>query len=272
MHPGKIKAYWHGLPNSNFGDMLTPIIIKAISGMEAQFTDWQEPSKILSIGSILSIAQKGDTVWGSGVLHPGQITSDTKDINFKMVRGPLTRDCLRHKGAEVPDFVADPAVLLPFIYDVSTVIKDKELAIFPHVCSFNEFSKKNTEIIIDVCQKPHLVLTKIAQCQAVVTESMHVMMLAEALDIPTVLIQTTTNHDYDFTWKFQDYYLSTNREFIQPVIWGPSGYLNYRQIQQKLDAWISPPKPDYAAMLKSCPFNFRNITSPTQLIKLPAGL
>ena len=78
----------------NFGDMLTPIIIKWISGEDLRYVDKKVHGKLLCIGSGMNaVLRPGDIVWGYGSRNMnewGKIKYADK-ATFLMVRGKWTR-------------------------------------------------------------------------------------------------------------------------------------------------------------------------------------
>jgi len=86
-----VKAYWHD-NNTNFGDMLTPVIIKSISGSTPESAKFREKDKFLVCGSIIEATADGDQTWGSGALFPKQILGHKANYTCCMARRYLSRD------------------------------------------------------------------------------------------------------------------------------------------------------------------------------------
>ena len=108
-----IHAFWCRVPSrANFGDALTPWLIRRIAGADPVFIHPRDPRpKHIAVGSIIAYAAPGDIVWGAGILaatdriHPR--------ARLLAVRGPLTRARALACGADCPDIYGDPALLLP---------------------------------------------------------------------------------------------------------------------------------------------------------------
>ena len=112
-----IIAWWcdTGCTRTNFGDALTPIMIKFLSGR-----DPVQSRRIFNIankpvytvcGSILDIVKKRRlVVWGSGFMcadaHPRKPPE-----KVLAVRGPLSRQIMLKSGIDCPEIYGDPALL-----------------------------------------------------------------------------------------------------------------------------------------------------------------
>lgn len=257
-----MKVYWHGSPEKpNFGDAITPFIFRSISGQDPERADFSDKDKILCCGSIIEATKDGDMVWGSGAIIPEQIINHPAKYICHMARGYLSRDLIRQKGIDVPDFACDPAVLIPHIFSpiVGNASIKHEVGIFPHACSFDRFTAPGFPVF-DITTGVRETVSNISQCSAIITESLHVMVVAEALGIPTVFM-VTSDHNYDFTWKFRDYYSTTGRDFVEPVRWTDGLHLD-----NIFYAWHPPKALDYKQLFLSCPFNMRSITNIKELI------
>ncbi|HRS26010.1 MAG TPA: polysaccharide pyruvyl transferase family protein [Methanofastidiosum sp.] len=207
----KIRAYWH--PGENFGDRLTPIIVSYITNREV--VRRLDSPRLFCVGSIISNAKPGDVVWGAGVIVPEQLENIDKGVRFAMVRGPKTREILVKKGFDVPEFTADPAMLLCEIYKNFSVEKRYKEGLIPHVLAYESVRRDNLNAFVINLSKPiEEVIRDILSCERIYSESLHGLVCAEVFGIPVVL-KTFWNHKFDFEWKFEDYYLSTDRKIVR---------------------------------------------------------
>ncbi len=202
-----IRAYWYR-DIKNFGDLLTPFLLKHY-GYEPVFSS---PSKasFVSTGSNLDIFPNDfqGLILGSGFIDEN---SDRlfPQASILAVRGLLTRKKLK-RGKEVK--LGDPGLL------ISTLLPKKEGKIFkvgilPHYAEkkdpkylrLSQSLEKQIKII-DVQQEPQRVLTLIAQCQTILSSSLHGLIAADSLHIPSRWVGSQNLLGGRF--KFDDYYSS----------------------------------------------------------------
>ncbi|MCA9712098.1 MAG: hypothetical protein KDK70_40050, partial [Myxococcales bacterium] len=71
MSPEPVAAYWCRIPSRpNFGDALTPWIIRRITGVHPRHRRPDEAGRTLMVtGSIIAAAGPRTTVWGSGIMN-----------------------------------------------------------------------------------------------------------------------------------------------------------------------------------------------------------
>lgn len=105
--------------------------------------------------------------------------------------------------------LGDPALLAPLLFK-ENFGKKYSLGIVPHWSMysdqvFRDLSKKYpNSIIINVLDDPLIVLRQIAQCECVVSTSLHGLIVADAFGVPNQWIYTRSLGHSDF--KFLDYY------------------------------------------------------------------
>lgn len=279
-----VDCYWWATEKNvqNFGDIITPHIVRKLSGMEP-VNVLDKGGRYLCSGSILPDLKERDIVWGSGVVIPDDLKNVPNGVRFCAVRGPLTRDLLMSKfGQDVPEVYGDPCLLLPKLFDLP---RTREFVGFvPHGTEYREimkpgnpfykwysaYAKFNTQrptrwrwepqipisyhpgILIDVTSGFKPVIQAISKCAYVVSSSLHALMLADALGIPNVFAEFIHHNDVDkFSWKFCDYFLSVNRPLVPPA-----------DCTESIDFSLTYPdiRFDYGKFLESCPFNFTKTT------------
>jgi hypothetical protein len=107
-----VAFWWRRVPN--FGDMINPLLIEAISGRKVFHCNsvWQRAGAPVHmvVGSVLSMVPADRmVVWGSGFL-----TAESRFLApvgpargrgpaIRAVRGPLTRELALRQGAECPE-------------------------------------------------------------------------------------------------------------------------------------------------------------------------
>ncbi len=254
-----IKAYWHGFESGpNFGDHLTPILIKSITGEDAIYAKINDTHKLLCVGSIVEGARTGDVVWGAGSINKHQCeVCQIKDVTFIMVRGPLTQEMLRSRGAVVP-LNGSPVSLLPYAVDTKNVKKTRKMGIVPNTCSLPSFP--HLENVIDINSGVLNVCREIAASETILSESLHALVFAESLEIPAVPMWA---QDGEHAWKFEDYFLSTGRS-LPPPLWWDAIKDDLQPVKDALNNWKQPVF-KYKEMLACCPFNIRKIKNPEEM-------
>ena len=193
--------FWHiGTPN--FGDDINPSFYEKLSGTPIRLEVDQSKPHFLGMGSILERATDSSMILGSGFIAqpdspvnlPGSIIA---------VRGKLSRAAI----SNCPDvLLGDPMVLLSLIYSASTGKKHK-IGLVPHVSQVNYFRRIAPKgvIIIDPAAEPWSVIQSIAESDFIMSQSLHGLIVADALEIPNLWIKPATQMiGGDF--KFLDYF------------------------------------------------------------------
>jgi len=234
------KFYWSvRSDNHNFGDVLTPHILKHFdisfeySGRDPQagrgFEDVADADAIC-VGSIARFATDGMLVLGSGVIRRNE-TSNPKAI-WKFVRGPYTRENVIKYGGTCPAIYGDPALLLPLFCPESE--KQYDVGIVPHYNDY-KFVKANypNHKIINVQNKNPLIVAKeITKCKKIISSSLHGIICAHAYKIPAAWVR------FSNLWgdgiKFTDHYaslgLTEKLSTVNKPIFSMSDKINLDQI------------------------------------------
>ena len=199
-------------PVNNFGDLLGPVIVAALSaGLPVPST--LPETRLLAVGSIMHYARDGDVVWGSGVNGKIPFSKLTaRNLDIRAVRGPRTRSILRDRGHSVPAVYGDPALLLPRLFPelgILSCVKTRPITIVPN---FNDLSD---ELLADdrvLSPRGDLwdIVRAIAQSEFVIGSSLHAIVIAESFGIPARLVRSATETHH----KSVDYYAGTGRSRI----------------------------------------------------------
>ena len=203
MVQGNIKAYWW--PAKNFGDMLSPIIIKHFTGKEITLAGRQEQGRLLAVGSILHLIRDNDVVWGTG-LNRRLMIALPSGVKFLAVRGPITRHYTRDRA---PEIYGDPGILMPMIYNPK-IEKKHKVGVMPHYVDKPFVKLKPGEIPIDVQQDWKKTIDQMLSCEKIIASSLHGIVCAEAYGIPAVWTRYS-NKIRGKRIKYQDYFLGTGR-------------------------------------------------------------
>lgn len=208
--------YWGDVPN-NFGDILTKNILDHFDIKHTHTNNFKN-ANMFATGSIARLASFGATVIGSGMIRKGENANPT--VNWKSVRGPLTRDNIIRCGGECPKIYGDPALLLPMFCEESE--KKHEIGLVPHYQDYDRVNKqyKDKYHVINVVNKDPLAVAKeITKCKKIISSSLHGIICAHAYQIPAAQIKFSKLHG-DGT-KFHDYYASVGLEPEESIISKP---------------------------------------------------
>lgn len=192
---------------NNFGDLIGPLLASRLTrNIQGSPT---KSSRLLTVGSILHLAEDGDVIWGSGV--NGKVSRSTHEFSYldvRAVRGPRTRDYLLTLGIETPEVYGDPALLLPSVCpDLFEGIEDKTrtITIVPNLNDLRRFARHPH--FVDPRTPLPLMLNILSRSEIIVGSSLHAFIIAEALGIPTALFSSP--HEPPF--KYLDYAAGTGR-------------------------------------------------------------
>ncbi|SMC50544.1 Polysaccharide pyruvyl transferase [Janibacter indicus] len=203
MEPMILPAYWwNGHPN--FGDALTPWIL-ARYGVVAVHTP-PDRARASGVGSIVEQLQSdfSGTIWGSGLLHGDPL--ELPQARVLAVRGPLTKAAL---GIEEDVALGDPGLLVGRW--ASRGRARWRIGIVPHGVHREDPSLQDLvarrvrgATVVDVRRGPGAVIRHISHCSAVLTTSLHGLVVADALGIPAAWTQ---RHPplWGGDFKFRDY-------------------------------------------------------------------
>lgn len=207
----------------NFGDILTPIIIKWISGQDLHFVKKSTSGKLLCIGSGMNkVLRPNDVVWGYGSRNMnefGKIQYADK-ATFLAVRGKWTRDNILEcfPNVHVPEVYGDPALLMPEIYQPKSKKKEYEIGLIPHYIDKERFKVLDPRILkIDIQGNVYDVIDKINKCEVIVSTSLHGTIVSEAYGIPVAWLKVS-NKIWGAYFKFNDYFSGTGRDEQFPCI------------------------------------------------------
>jgi len=213
-----LAYYQHSDGSGNFGDEISRYIVSQVSGQEVVLAQPDEP-KLFAVGSLLHMKElsSSDHIWGTGMMAYVLRCSHLPHIHA--VRGPLTRQFLMGCGQQVPEVYGDPALLLPRYYQPELIpeLKNK-IVVVPHWSQWGEMNHLAEEleifygaVVINPTDDWQTVVNQIASAKAVVSTSLHGLIIADAYDIPNIWLNSGDLVGHQSTLKFQDYLLSQNR-------------------------------------------------------------
>ena len=249
-----IPAFWY--VSSNFGDALAPWLVERIAGKRCVYVPQVEPApKFLVTGSILGEAKNEHCIcWGVGF---GSMTDSCHVYaDIRAVRGPISQARALICGAKCPPVYGDPAVLLPRLYTPPTPARRYRLGIVPHFVdhaqAYGVYETSPDVLVVDILKPIEQVIDAITSCDAVVSSSLHGLIVAVAYGIRNRWIRFGPGVSGD-GMKFHDFHLSVGI--------APYAPLDGASVAPPVDALIAacqPTAPPSPAMLDAlwaaCPF------------------
>lgn len=222
-----IKLYWwndYGQGIANFGDELTKEIIENIFGYKIIFAVPEE-AEMVGAGSIIEIVSRRNKknvlyVWGSGFMWRNtQESGDLDGLRFVATRGRLSRErIVSSNGKYIGLAIGDPGLLSSVVYKPSKTITDSVGVVAHFVDADNPLVEKLRDdsrfMIINPLDSPEEVAKKITSCRLVLSSSLHGLIVADSFSIPNTHIQFS-DKVAGGSYKFEDYYSSTDRDYVQ---------------------------------------------------------
>ncbi|SDO28955.1 polysaccharide pyruvyl transferase family protein [Vreelandella arcis] len=198
----------------NVGDLVSPYLVEKITGKMVRRAQTSIFPRLLGVGSILGSGSFNSYIWGSGSID-GQFPKNELDPKkIFAVRGKRSLDLLKSKyelSARLP--LGDPALLMPKFFKPKPNVKFT-LGIIPHYVDFDKAKSllegcESDYTIIDVRQDPETFISKISECEFIISSSLHGLILADSYQIPNKWVQFS-DLIVGGTWKFHDYYSVTD--------------------------------------------------------------
>src|SRR5947207_2784271 len=222
--PGRERLpvyYFHRVPN--IGDQLTPWLIRRF-GFEPVLTKPRSGPHLLAIGSVLQLANRNSHVWGSGLIDGDSGGGGLLARNVYAVRGKLTYRRLCEQGLKLADVpFGDPAFLVPRFLAVPTQgAKTYRAGIAAH------YVDRDAPWVRDVLRNPDFVdldvhlpveefVARLTSCEAVISSSLHGLVLAEAFSISNVWIELSAGVR-GAGFKFRDWFSLAGHPQTQPML------------------------------------------------------
>jgi len=195
-----LPLWWHvGRPN--FGDDINPTFFGAVSGQCTRFASDRRLPHVLGAGSILERATPTSVVCGSGLLQPPHGRSQPQPV-LVAVRGEHSLAAFAPRGDV---FLGDPIVLIDAW--VTRGVTRHRFGLVPHVRSVPRWRQLNTRALhlIDPGLPLWQVVEEIAACETVLSQSLHGLIVADALGVPSVWVAPSRDMVGD-RFKFDDYF------------------------------------------------------------------
>lgn len=205
----------------NLGDTIGPMIVEWL--LERKNIDINKETKkdspLLAVGSLCGMETEDVTIWGSG-FHTMDFIVETfnrknsKKLDFRAVRGPVTRMIYKSMGYNPPEVYGDPGILMPFLYEGSVTEKKYDVSLIIH-CGNKEYEKykkiPNLHFIDIKTDDYKFFIDELLASKRVISSALHGIILSETYGIPTTFFNSG---DYieRAMMKYCDWYHSTNRK------------------------------------------------------------
>jgi hypothetical protein len=206
-------AYFLRIPN--VGDRVNPAIVTAISGIGTTFTSDLALPHLLAAGSLMAAATPTSLVWGTGVMHPTIGLGHPRSHAIFAVRGKLSAMALQRSGLLARDVpLGDPGMLAARLMGICRLETPKyALGLVPHYVDRGHPAVKKLLAIpgvrdLDVRLEPDEFLKAMAECAAVASSSLHGLIFAESLGLPSLWLEASGEVAGD-GFKFRDWFSTT---------------------------------------------------------------
>lgn len=230
----RLRVYYANV--NNMGDKLNGLIMKKVFGCEIMRCT-PLTCELSGIGSGLGHFMLSDKkhialaekctgrlfpetyIWSTGFIEKKKMLSELyrKNMIFQAVRGEFSKEIIQKLTGKKLDIPTGDGGLLASLtleqvpgkkYNVGIIAHYKEQThpVFQQLCE--QFPKS---VFIDVKKEPLDVITQIAQCECIISSSLHGLIIADSLKIPNIHIHVTDALLGD-GFKFEDYYSSFGME------------------------------------------------------------
>lgn len=220
----RLPLWWH-IGQPNFGDDINPMLMEQLTGVTFRFAADRTAPHMLGMGSILDRANSSSIVCGSGFLsEPHEVPPIGEVV---AVRGHLSRAALR---LDEEIILGDPALLISEVLQIPEP-KRHRFGYVPHVRSVENWKSRvpRDAKLIDPGAKPFDVVRDIALCEVVFSQSLHGLIVADALNVPNVWV-APCEEMVGGRFKFDDYFstLDHPKKMIPetPEIFARPGYFD----------------------------------------------
>lgn len=234
-----VRAFWFTrVPN--FGDLLTRLILEHL-GVPVVYAPAQR-AQFFGVGSIIHNIPPTfrGTILGAGLIKPEDAPA-LPHARILALRGHLTRQIL---GAPAEIVLGDPGLLALKLTGI-TAQPHHTLGVVPHYTDKGHplvrdlAARYPAEIrVIDVQQPPQTVFQAIASCHAIVSSSLHGLIITDALGIPNrhlVIADKIVGGEF----KYRDYYSAFGEDTAHSR--GPLQLSTETTLRELLGATRNPP-------------------------------
>jgi len=184
-----IHAYW--VEKNNFGDLLTPLIVRHLSGREPVRVEPNAPVEhFFVVGSTLHFATPLTTVWGTGIIYWRSAILPNPRAKVAMTRGPLSYSFAMAHGLKCPPVWGDPAAFVREIFPPAPA-KTAKWCFVPH------FREANIRIegvtVLPTWTPPDEFCRILSSHELVLSSSLHGLVAAHAYGLKAAWVKLSDN-------------------------------------------------------------------------------
>ncbi len=224
-----VVDWWTG--HANWGDGYNVDLFEHLTGRKVVSLDevavhlgapvW------VGTGSVLGLVRSRNArVWGAGFIQASDAPRPAlASARFHAVRGPRTAALLRRAGLPAPTTFGDPGVLADAVYGARAQPPSSgvRFCLIPHYVDMASpevaaFVERHPDVeVVDVTGDRVGIVDRVSRCTAVASSSLHGLILADALGVPSCRVRITeslTGGDF----KFEDYFLGSDQPIKEPVL------------------------------------------------------
>lgn len=220
--PPGIPLYWSRSGRAtNFGDELTWLILRRITGLDVRWTPLSG-SCLVGAGSVLewlarTPSRRSDTrrlVWGAGAMHGGG-PLDLRGVDVLGLRGHLTLERLSPALRRDVRSLGDPALLVseafPAVEDAASRSASGEVVLVPHYADLRDpfiaqmAARYPAVRILDPRGDPLEMCRRIAAAAFVLSSGAHPLIVADSFEVPNARIRIS-DRVLGGDYKFLDHY------------------------------------------------------------------
>lgn len=268
-----IRAYWATWGNdaaANFGDALTPWLIRRITGATPVYC--RRGPVYMVTGSIIKHTTSRAIVWGCGVISAKDVPHEPP-LKVCAVRGPVTRQRLLDLGIEVPEVYGDPALLLPRLYPIPPRPR-YEVGVVPHFVHYDaiaaRFADRPDVKVVNLLRSTEEVVDSITSCRRLISSSLHGLIVAHAYGVPCLWIKFMNSQLSGDDSKFRDYFGSVHLPMYEPPTMSIEE-LNLEALIPRIEDLDSALDIDLDALWQACPFRLFRTAPCHEHVILPDG-
>lgn len=210
-------------PHANLGDTLSALMVAGMAGVTVRRAGFDQPiERMVAVGTIGHNQRNGILhFWGTGVdaernpvdpLVRGYVRPADTQFHIHALRGPNSARTLRAAGMEVPDIFGDPVWMLPRFWPMKEVEKTHDLGVILHITELDDRTPEATakaslrrygvpeafkgriRLINTHCpptvEAMRAKVAEIVSCRAIVSTSLHGLVIAETYGIPCAWFAT----------------------------------------------------------------------------------
>ena len=211
----------------NAGDECARDIVRWLSGRDVVQTEEVLGSELAAIGSVAQkLGEFSGYVWGVGLMFD-HLRAATPQAKVVALRGPLTARRWNGLTARVP--LGDPGLLAADVYAITRPETPRyRVGLVPHYSDGDLLDVRTwarvfcEEVtVIDICGRPRDVLEQMARCEHILSSSLHGLVFADALDIPSNWV-VLSDRVQGGSFKFRDYFAAFGAHDPLPATFHPA--------------------------------------------------